>query len=121
MVFLTPYMQGVLGYSQIQAGAAYLPLCFGVIVAAGVYLLARVPVDGSYTSDLLPGLLIASLGLGTVFVGVTTAANSGVSADKAGLAAALLNTSQQLGAVIGLRATDTRGEAAAPMPEPAPS
>src|SRR5262249_35793181 len=34
--FLTLYMQGVLGYSQIQAGSAYLPLCFGVIVAAGI-------------------------------------------------------------------------------------
>jgi predicted MFS family arabinose efflux permease len=125
--FLTLYMQGVLGYSQIQAGAAYLPLCFGVIVAAGVtsqllsrigtrpvivagalisaagvYLLSRVPIDGSYTSDLLPGLLVASLGLGTVFVGVTTAANAGVHPDKAGLAAALLNTSQQLGAALGL-------------------
>jgi predicted MFS family arabinose efflux permease len=125
--FLTLYMQGVLGYSQIQAGAAYLPLCFGVIVAAGitsqllarigtrpvivagalisaagVYLLSRVPLHGTYVADLLPGLLVASLGLGTVFVGVTTAANSGVSADKAGLAAALLNTSQQLGAALGL-------------------
>ncbi len=192
--FLTLYMQGVLGYSQIQAGAAYLPLCFGVIVAAGVtsqllsrigtrpvivagalisaagvYLLSRVPLHGTYVDDLLPGLLVASVGLGTVFVGVTTAANSGVSADKAGLAAALLNTSQQLGAalglaiftaiatsrtndliasgtagpealtsgiqralllcsfaivaaaVIGLRATNTRGEAAVPAPEPAAS
>jgi predicted MFS family arabinose efflux permease len=125
--FLTLYMQGVLGYSQIQAGAAYLPLCFGVIVAAGltsqllartgtrpvivagalvsaagVYMLSGVPLHGSYTHDLLPGLLVASLGLGTVFVGVTTAANSGVSPDKAGLAAALLNTSQQLGAALGL-------------------
>jgi hypothetical protein len=61
-----------------------------------------VPLHGTYVDDLLPGLLVASLGLGTVFVGVTTAANSGVSADKAGLAAALLNTSQQLGAALGL-------------------
>jgi EmrB/QacA subfamily drug resistance transporter len=125
--FVTLYMQGVLGYSSIQAGAAYLPLCFGVIVSAGVtsqlvartgtrplivlgalvaavgvFLLSRVPVDGSYASDLLPGLMIMSLGLGSVFVAVTTAANSGVPADKAGLAAALLNTSQQLGAALGL-------------------
>ncbi|WP_037411567.1 MFS transporter [Candidatus Solirubrobacter pratensis] len=125
--FLTLHMQGVLGYSQIQAGAAYLPLCGGVGIAAGIasqllartgtrpvivagallaalgiYLLSRAPVGGSYASDLLPGLMIASFGLGSVFVAVTTAANAGVPADKAGLAAALLNTSQQLGAALGL-------------------
>src|SRR4029434_1670885 len=87
--FLTLYMQNVLGYSPIQAGAAYLPLTLGVIVSArassplvprvgtrpvivvgalvssvGVYWLSRIPVDGSYVADLLPGLVIASLGLG---------------------------------------------------------
>ncbi len=47
-------------------------------------------------------MLILSLGFGPVFVGVTTAANAGVPADKAGLAAALLNASQQLGGALGL-------------------
>ena len=47
-------------------------------------------------------MLVMSLGLGAVFVGVTTAANAGVPADKAGLAAALLNASQQLGGALGL-------------------
>ncbi|MGA4539547.1 MFS transporter [Uniformispora flossi] len=125
--FLTLYMQDVLGYSPLKAGAAWLPLCVGVAVsagiasqllprigtrpviaagavvaAAGMYLLSRIPVDGSYAADLLPGMLIVSLGLGGVFVGITTAANAGVPADKAGLAAALLNTSQQLGGALGL-------------------
>src|SRR5919198_2042910 len=125
--FLTLYMQNVLGYSAIQTGAAYLPLCFAVavssgvssqlltrvgtrpvivagalIAAAGIYELSRIPVHGSYVSDLLPGLLIVSVGLGAVFVGVTTAANAGVPADRAGLAAALLNSSQQLGGALGL-------------------
>jgi EmrB/QacA subfamily drug resistance transporter len=125
--FLTLYMQNVLGYSAIQTGAAYLPLCFAVGVAAGiasqlisrvgtrpvivvgallaaggVYYLSRIPVHGSYVRDLLPGMLIVSLGLGAVFVGVTTAANAGVPADKAGLAAALLKASQQLGGALGL-------------------
>jgi EmrB/QacA subfamily drug resistance transporter len=125
--FLTLYMQTVLGYSPIQAGAAYLPLTLGVgiaagissqllvrtgtrpvivagslIAAGGVYWLSRIPVDGTYLSDLLPGLLITSLGLGAMFVAVTTAANAGVPADKAGLAAALLNSSQQVGAALGL-------------------
>jgi hypothetical protein len=115
-------MQNVLGYSAIQTGAAYLPLTFAVAIAAGVtsqliprigtrpvivagaligagglYLLSRIPVHGSYLTDLLPGLLVLSFGLGPMFVGVTTAANAGVPADKSGLAAALLNASQQLG------------------------
>jgi MFS family permease len=61
-----------------------------------------VPVDGSYLTDLFPGLMIVSLGVGAMFVAVTTAANAGVPPDKAGLAAALLNSSQQIGAALGL-------------------
>jgi EmrB/QacA subfamily drug resistance transporter len=125
--FLTLYMQNVLGYSAIQTGAAYLPLTFAIGIAAGIssqllsrvgtrpvivtgaliaagglYWLSRIPADGSYLTDLLPGMLVLSLGFGPVFVGVTTAANAGVPADKAGLAAALLNASQQLGGALGL-------------------
>jgi EmrB/QacA subfamily drug resistance transporter len=87
--FLTLYMQNVLEYSPIQTGVAYLPLTGGVIVAAGIssqlfsrigtkpvlvvgaatasaglYWLSRIPVDGSYVSDILPGLLIVAFGLG---------------------------------------------------------
>jgi EmrB/QacA subfamily drug resistance transporter len=125
--FLTLYMQTVLHYSPIQTGLAYLPLTGGFIVAAGVcsqlfarigtkpvvivgavigagglYWLSRVPFDGSYVADILPGLLVVSIGLGGVFTGLTTAANAGVGEDKAGLAAGLLNTGQQLGAALGL-------------------
>ncbi len=125
--FLTLYMQTVLGYSAIQAGLAYLPLCFAVgisagvssqllsrigtrpvivvgalISAAGMYWVSRIPVHGSYLSDVLPGMLVLSVGIGPVFVGVTTAANAGVPSDQAGLAAALLNASQQLGGALGL-------------------
>ena len=125
--FLTLYMQNVLGYSAIQTGVAYLPVTAGaalaagitsqllahtgtrpvivagaLIAAGGVYYLSGVPVGGSYLTDLLPGLVVMSLGLGAVFVAVTTAANAGVPADKAGLAAALLNASQQLGGALGL-------------------
>jgi predicted MFS family arabinose efflux permease len=125
--FVTLYMQNVLGYSPIQAGAAYLPVTVGIgiasgvvsqlfarigtrpmivagslIAAGGVYYLSRVPVHGSYLPDLLPGLFVMSLGFGAVLVGVQTAANAGVPADKAGLAAALVSTSQQLGGALGL-------------------
>ena len=125
--FLTLYMQNVLGYTPIQTGLAYLPLCVVVgicagtasqlltrvgtrpmivigalISAGGMYWLSRIPVHGSYLEDLLPGLLVISVGFGPVFVAVTTAANAGVPPDKAGLAASLLNASQQLGAALGL-------------------
>jgi MFS family permease len=73
-----------------------------LVAAAGVYYLSRIPVHGSYLTDLLPGLLVMSLGLGAVFVAVTSAANAGVPADKSGLAAALLNASQQVGGALGL-------------------
>ena len=78
--FLTLYMQNVLGYSPLQTGAAYLPVCLGVAVAAtvasqllartgtrvlivggmlmaaaGVYLLSRIPVDGSYVERRAAG------------------------------------------------------------------
>ncbi|MBV9808403.1 MAG: MFS transporter [Solirubrobacterales bacterium] len=125
--FLTLYMQTVLGFSRIQAGAAYIPTTLGVAIssgiasklfartgtrpiiiagallgAAGVFWLSHIPVRGSYLSDLLPGLLIMSVGLGAVFVGVTTAAQAGVPPDKAGLAAALINASTWLGGALGI-------------------
>ncbi|MWA00821.1 DHA2 family efflux MFS transporter permease subunit [Actinomadura sp. LD22] len=125
--FLSLYMENVLGYSPMKTGSAYLPLCFGVGIAAGiasqllarigtrpvivaglllagagVYWLSRIPVDGAYLTDLLPGLMIASIGLGLAFVSITTAANANVAPDQAGIAAALLNASQQLGGALGL-------------------
>jgi EmrB/QacA subfamily drug resistance transporter len=125
--FLTLYMQNVLGYSPIRSGSAYLPVTAGIILAAGLssqliprigtrpiivagtliaaagmFSLSRIPAHGSYLTDLLPGLAVMSIGLGAVFVTVTTAANAGVPADQAGLAAGLLNTSLQLGSALGL-------------------
>jgi len=73
-----------------------------LIAAGAVYWLSRIPVDGSYLSNLMPPLLIMAFGLGWVFVGVNTAANAGVPPDKAGLAAALINTSTWLGGALGL-------------------
>ena len=67
-----------------------------------MYWLSRIPVHGSYLADLLPGMMVMSIGLGAVFVAVTTAANAGVPPDRAGLAASLLNSSQQVGGALGL-------------------
>jgi EmrB/QacA subfamily drug resistance transporter len=125
--FLTLYMQDVVGFSPIRSGSAYLPVTAGIMVAAGVssrlfarigtrpvivagaliaaagvWYLSRIPVHGTYPASLLPGLVIMAVGIGAVLVSVTTAANAGVPADKAGLAAGLLNASQQLGTALGL-------------------
>ena len=125
--YATLYMQETLHYSPLKAGAAYLPITAGFAIAggvasqlvtrigtrpvvvagclvagAGIYYVSRVPLHGSYLSDLLPGFLVLSLGAGAVFVSVTAAANAGVPSDKAGLAAGLLNSSQQIGSALGL-------------------
>lgn len=148
--FLSLYMENVLGYSPMQTGSAYLPACLGVGIAAGmtsqliprvgtrplliaglllaaggIYWLSRIPVDGHYLSDLLPGLMVTSFGLGFAFVSVTTAANANVEPERAGLAAALLNASQQLGGALGLAIfsavatsrTEDMAADRAPMPE----
>jgi len=125
--FVTLYMQEVLHYSPLRAGAAYLPITAGfaaaggiasqlitrigtrpvvvagsLLAAFGIYYLSRVPVHGSYVTDLLPGFLVMSLGAGSVFVSIAAAANAGVPGDQAGLAAGLLNASQQVGSALGL-------------------
>jgi MFS family permease len=125
--FVSLYMQNVLQFSRIGAGAAFVPTALGVALAAGIatnllprvgtrpilvvgalmeavgiFWLSRIPVHGAYLSDLLPGLTIMSLGLGAVFVSATTAAQDGVPEDKAGLAAALVNASTWVGGALGL-------------------
>ena len=125
--YATLYMQEILRYSPLKAGAAYLPITAGFAVAgafasqlitrigtrpvvaagclmagAGIYYVSGVPLHGSYAGDLLPGFLMLSLGAGSVFVSVTAAANAGVPSDQAGLAAGLLNSSQQIGSALGL-------------------
>jgi MFS family permease len=127
LFYATLYMQEILHYSPLKAGAAYLPITAGfaaaggitsqlitrigtrpvvvagcLIAATGIFLVSRVPIQGSYVSDLLPGFLVMSLGAGSVFVSIAAAANAGVPPDKAGLAAGLLNSSQQVGSALGL-------------------
>jgi EmrB/QacA subfamily drug resistance transporter len=126
-LFITLYLQTVLGLSKLEAGSAYLPATFMVAISAGIatnlmgkigtrpvivvgallgaggiYWLSKIPVDGSYWSNVLPALLVTALGLGGVLVGTTTAAQNGVEPDKAGLAAALINSSMWLGGALGI-------------------
>jgi EmrB/QacA subfamily drug resistance transporter len=126
-LLITLYQQNVLGLSPLPAGAAYVPAALGVAISAGIstnlmgkvgtrpvivvgailgaggiFWLSKIPVHGSYWSNILPGLMVTAFGLGGVLVGTTTAAQDGVSPDKAGLAAALVNSSLWLGGALGV-------------------
>lgn len=130
--FLSLYMQQVLGYSALRSGFAYLLVAVTIIVAAGVsqalvtrfgvkLILAvgmsllvlgllwftRIDVGGSYATDLVPGFLLAGVGLGFSFVPVSIAALQGVTAREAGVASGLINTSQQIGGALGIAILST--------------
>ena len=129
---LSLYMQQVLGYSAFRTGVAYIAVTattvvFAVVaqalvtrvgvrlvltggmllVAAAVVLFTGISVNGSYASDLLPGLLIGGMGLALAFVPVSIAALTGVRPNEAGAASGLINTSQQIGGAVGLAAITT--------------
>jgi EmrB/QacA subfamily drug resistance transporter len=130
--FATLYVQEILGFSPLEAGFAFLPVTAGIIVgsgtaqffvrkvgvranaiggmiiaAIGLFLLSTVPVDGSYASDLLPGLLLMAFGMGNTFVPITLIATTNVEPRDAGLASGLFNTSQQVGGALGLAVLST--------------
>jgi sugar phosphate permease len=65
-------------------------------------LLSRVSVDGHYATDLLPSMLMIGIGAGLGFPALMTLAMSGATAEDAGLASGLVNTSQQMGGALGL-------------------
>lgn len=125
--FTSLYLQGMLGYSPVKTGLSFLviPFCIAIaatqiprllkitgykpilmvaplVVALSLYILAHVPLNGSYLHDLLPGFILLGLGMGATFVPITIAATSGVSGRESGLASGLLNTSQQIGGALGL-------------------
>jgi len=131
-VFLSLYMQQVLGYSAIKTGLAFLVIAAGMIVssAAGQHLVTRagakvvltggllglaaaqalfirLPVAGSYAAHLLPGFVLVAAALGVAFVGDFIASTTGVESADAGMASGLINTSQQIGGAIGLAVTTT--------------
>jgi EmrB/QacA subfamily drug resistance transporter len=127
LFFLTLYMQEVLGYSALQAGVAFLPLTLGVIAvtknasrliarfgprptliagplvfSAGLLILSRIPPSGHYSTNILPGLLLASVGAGSSLVLVIISATRRVPSQHAGVAAGLINTMQRVGTAVGL-------------------
>ena len=125
--FNSLYIQRVLGYGPLKAGLAFLPFTFGIVISAGLAsrfaprlgvrpvaitgmivtiagmaLLTRIAANGTYAQDVLPALLLTSLGLGCVFVPLTLIATTGLRDEDQGLASGLFNTSQQIGGALGL-------------------
>ena len=125
--FISLYMQEVLHFSALRAGAAYVPIAAivmvgsiggsglvprlgtrplivagAIIATGGLYWASRIPVHGYYWTDIFPPLTITGLGLGLVFVAAQIAGNAGVPPDKAGLAGALITASFQVGVALGL-------------------
>jgi predicted MFS family arabinose efflux permease len=130
--FASLYLQGVLDYSALTTGLAFLPVTAGIMIgataaqqliarvgvravmitgmtiaAAGLAVLAATTeVDGSYLG-VLGGLLPMSIGMGATFVPMTLVATTNVEADDAGLASGIFNTSQQIGGALGLAILST--------------
>ncbi|WP_078495929.1 MFS transporter [Streptomyces sp. LaPpAH-108] len=125
--FASLYLQGVLGYSPVRTGLAFVPFSVGVVAgtvvagklvprvgprpllvgglalaAVGMSWFGRVSPHGSFTGDILGPSLIASVGLGLCMVTNTSLGTSGVAREEAGLASGLLNSARQCGGSIGL-------------------
>ena len=122
------YLQRVLGYDALQVGLAFLPVTlvigtlslgfserltmrFGprttlipslVLIASALALFSRVPVDGSYTRDVLPVMVLLGTGAGLAFPSLMTLAMSSATRSDSGLASGLVNTTLQVGGAIGL-------------------
>ncbi len=131
-LFLTYYFQQNLGYSALKSGFAFLPFSAGIIASAGVVsqvlprvgpkplmtgglvlatlaLLSLVTLGQhtSWATHVLPPELALSIGMGMVFVPLSSTALIGVDEHHAGVASALLNTTQQIGGAIGTAVLST--------------
>jgi EmrB/QacA subfamily drug resistance transporter len=122
------YVQHVLGYDAMRIGLAFLPVTvvmgglslryserlitrFGprtvviaglILVSAGLALIARVPVDGRYLTDVLPSMILLGVGAGMAFPALAAIAMSGSTPEDAGLASGVFNTTAQVGSALGL-------------------
>jgi len=130
--FISLFVQQVLGYSPLKAGVAFLPFTVGLIVAAqtastlasrvdprwiagggalisafGMWGYTLLDVDSTYVADLLPWILVLSVGMGLVFVPLTLTAVSRVAREDSGVGSAVLNTMQQVGGALGLATLGT--------------
>jgi MFS family permease len=126
------YLQRLLGYTALDTGLVFLPAALATIAgshlaahavsrlgprpvaavgftlaAVGALLLGRLPAQAAVLVDLLPGLLLATGGLGAGFVVATTTAMAHVDHDQAGMASGLLSTGHELGASLGVAVIST--------------
>jgi EmrB/QacA subfamily drug resistance transporter len=132
-LFLTYYLQRNLGYSPITTGLAFLPMvaCIMftsitsnvklmplvgpkplvtggcVLGAIGMFYLTGLGPNESYLGSILPALIVAGLGFGLIFAPSIATATLGVAEDEAGIASAMVNTSQQVGGSIGVALLST--------------
>ena len=125
--FLTFFVQGVMNYSSLKAGFAFVPVSLVIIIGSGamtqvmprtgpkpliaigaglmtvaLFFFSTVDANSTYLGKILPGMLILALGMSFIFVPLTTVAVNKVQNTDAGLASALLNVGQQVGGSIGL-------------------
>ncbi len=137
-LFLTYYLSTSLGYTPLNTGLAFLPMIFGITVAAqlaaplvrrigvkrpvtggfavgavGMLILTRLDLGSSYWPNIFPGLIVIGLGLGFVVAPAFSAATQGVQAEHAGVASALVNTFQQIGGSIATAALSAFAASAA--------
>ncbi|MFD3551309.1 MFS transporter [Streptomyces goshikiensis] len=132
-LFLTYYLQVVKGFSPVKTGFAFLPMIAGMITgstqigarlmtrvaprllmgpgfllaATGMLLLTQLEVGSSYPALILPAQLLLGLGMGTAFMPAMSLATHGVNPADAGVASAMVNTSQQVGGAIGTALLNT--------------
>src|SRR5262249_18436208 len=125
--FLTQYLQGVKGFTPLQAGAAFLPLTIvmfsmvfvvprliarlgnarllaaGVVVAfLGMAWLSQLTADTPYLTGIPIPIVILGIGAGAAFTPLTSSGVAGVEPEDAGAASGLVNVAHQLGGSLGL-------------------
>jgi EmrB/QacA subfamily drug resistance transporter len=127
-LFLTYHLQRNLGFSPIETGLAFLPMVATVMVAAAVSSTRLLPrfgpgplvptglgiaatgfvsltgleVGSTFAGAVLPGIMLAGLGFGMIMAPSLAVATGGVDHGDAGVASALVNTSQQIGGALGV-------------------
>jgi len=132
-LFLTYYFQGVLHYSPIKTGIAFLPMMVAVAVVAtltqsvlvqhltmrvivagglavggvGAALLTQTDAASPYAAWVLPGLILVGTGIGSAIVSAVAVGQQGVEPRDAGTAGAVNNVAQQLGAALGVAVMST--------------
>jgi len=132
LLFLTYYLQVNLEYGPLKAGLAFLPFSAGIIATAalassllprcgakplmvigmitatiGLTWLVTIDMSSTYLDSVLPAEILMGVGIGLVFVPMSTVALARVDPRDAGVASAMLNTSQQIGGALGVALLNT--------------